>query len=145
MTTTALDRAAILRCVPHAGAMCLLDAVTAWDATRITCRAPAPDAAHPLACDGRVHSVIAAEYAAQASAVHGALIEPHTAPRAGMLVKLSEVDLCGTAVVGPLEVRAELLTRSADACAYAFEVDDVEHGPVARGRLMVAFTLPGRT
>lgn len=143
MTTTTLDRAAILRCVPHAGAMCLLEAVTTWDAARITCRAAAPDAAHPLACEGRVHPVIAAEYAAQASAVHGALIEPHTAPRAGMLVKLSEVELCGATIVGPLEVRAELLTRSADACAYAFEVDDVERGQVARGRLLVAFTAPG--
>ena len=60
-----------------------------------------------------------------------------------MLVKLSEVELCGAAIAGPLEVRAELLTRSADACAYAFEVDDVERGQVARGRLLVAFTAPG--
>lgn len=144
--TTMLDRAAIQRCVPQAGAMCLLDAVVAWDAARIACRAPAPDAAHPLAREGEVHAVIAAEYAAQASAVHGALIEADDAPRAGMLVKLSQIDLHHVAIAadgGPLEVRAELLTRSAQACAYAFEVANAGQGVIANGRLMVAFTPPG--
>ena len=141
-----LDRAGIEGCVPHAGAMCLLDAVVAWDAARITCRAPAPDAAHPLAREGEVHAAIAAEYAAQASAVHGALIEPQSAPRAGMLAKLSEFDLHGAVIAadgGPLEIRAELLTRSTQACAYAFEVRNAGQGAIASGRVMVAFVPPG--
>jgi len=32
-----IDKAAIRRLIPHAGAMCLLDTVIAWDETSITC------------------------------------------------------------------------------------------------------------
>ncbi|HSV70375.1 MAG TPA: hydroxymyristoyl-ACP dehydratase [Methylibium sp.] len=136
-----LDRAGIERRVPHAGAMCLLDAVIAWDEARIECRAAAPDAGHPLARDGIVATVVAAEYAAQASAVHGALVDEASAPRGGLLVKLGEVTLHAAVLAtdpAGLTVRAELLGRSAAGCLYAF---DVAAGlrPMASGRLMVAF------
>jgi len=74
-----LDHAGIERCVPHAGSMVLLDAVLHWDATHIVCSAAAPNAGHPLARDGAVRAVTAAEYAAQAVAVHGALLEHQAA------------------------------------------------------------------
>ena len=73
MALIVLDRAAIARRVPHAGDMCLLDAVVRWDATAIECHAGVPRERHPLARDGVVPAVAAIEYAAQATAVHGAL------------------------------------------------------------------------
>ena len=87
------DRARIEQLVPHAGAMCLLDAVTQWDAAQITCSSHEPGASHPLARDGVVPAIAAAEYAAQATAVHGALLDGAGQPRAGMLAKLMDVDL----------------------------------------------------
>lgn len=140
------DREAIERMVPHAGSMCLLDAVTAWDAAHINCSAAEPGAAHPLARGGCVPAVAACEYAAQATAVHGALLDDSKAPRAGLLAKLMDVHLhsrCFPAGTGPLAVRAELLSRSPAGCLYTFEVAG-GGGPVASGRLMVAFAPVGR-
>jgi predicted hotdog family 3-hydroxylacyl-ACP dehydratase len=136
-----LDRAAIERRVPHAGAMCLLDAVIQWDATHITCVACAPSALHPLARDGTVPAVAAVEYAAQATAVHGALLDTQDAPRAGMLAKLSNVELHMSSIPadgGPLNVRAEMLNRGASGCLYAFEIAG-RRQRIASGRLMVVF------
>lgn len=139
------DREAIVRMVPHAGSMCLLDAVTAWDAGHIDCSAAEPGLAHPLAREGCVPAVAACEYAAQATAVHGALLDDSHEPRAGMLAKLMDVRLhspCFPAGDGVLAVRAELLSRTAAGCLYAFEVAGAG-AMVASGRLMVAFAPVG--
>jgi predicted hotdog family 3-hydroxylacyl-ACP dehydratase len=136
-----LDRADIERRVPHAGAMCLLDSVLHWDSEHIVCQATAPTADHPLARHGHVASVIAPEYAAQATAVHGALLDAHSHPRAGVLAKLAQVDLLRADIphdAGPLQVQAELLSREASGCLYAFEVGAAGQA-IARGRLIVAF------
>lgn len=137
-----LTRAQIQARIPHAGAMCLLDAVQRWDATMIVCCAPAPTAAHPLARRQGVPAIAAVEYAAQAAAVHGSLLDS-AAPRDGMLAKLADVELSAALfgeAGGPLTVRAELLSRVASGCMYKFEVSDL-HACVARGRLLVAFQL----
>ena len=133
-----LTRAQIEARVPHAGAMCLLDAVSAWDATRIDCEAAAPTPHHPLARDGGVPAVAAVEYAAQATAVHGALIEPDGGPRDGMLAKLSDVELAAGCIEGPLQVHAELVSHGAAGCMYRFAVHDAQRC-CASGRLLVAF------
>ena len=132
-----LNRAEIERRVPHAGAMCLLDAVTHWDATHIVCEAAAPTADHPLARDGVVPAVAAVEYAAQATAVHGSLLDAAGTPRSGMLAKLSDVELGHESLRGKLIVRAELQSRVASGCMYGFAVHD-EKSCCARGRLLVA-------
>ena len=70
-----LDRQWIEQHIPHKGRMCLLDEVLAWDATRIRCRSNTHRAAdNPLRAHGRLGAACGIEYAAQAMAVHGALI-----------------------------------------------------------------------
>ncbi|MGB7757445.1 MAG: hypothetical protein WBL23_15425, partial [Salinisphaera sp.] len=61
--------------VPHAGAMCLLDDVIAWQDEWIHCRSRmrAP-AEHPLADLGVLPATALIEYAAQATAAHGTLL-----------------------------------------------------------------------
>lgn len=79
--------------IPHTGNMCLLDSVTHWDATHITCTAHShhnPD--NPLACNGKVPILCGIEYAAQAMAVHGGLTRlAGKRPRAGLLVSVRDV------------------------------------------------------
>jgi predicted hotdog family 3-hydroxylacyl-ACP dehydratase len=136
-----LNRQQIQVRIPHAGAMCLLDSVQHWDALSIDCRAPAPDAQHPLAGPHGVSAVVAVEYAAQAAAVHGALLDGTEVPRQGMLVTLRDVDLSAHRIDGAggdLSIRAELLSRVPAACMYRFEVLH-QRACIARGRLMVAF------
>ena len=74
MSPATLDHAGIEALIPHRGAMCLLDRMTAWDATRIECVAVNHrDPHHPLRSASGLLASAAIEYAAQAMAVHGAL------------------------------------------------------------------------
>ena len=136
-----LSRREIERRVPHAGAMCLLDSVQQWDTTAIVCHAMAPTPQHPLARATGVPAIAAAEYAAQAAAVHGSLLDADGAPRQGMLAKLSDVELCAATIDsdgGVLTIRAAMLSRVETGCMYSFDVSDTR-ACIARGRLMVAF------
>jgi len=70
-----LDRQWIEQHIPHKGRMCLLDEVLSWDAERIRCRSLTHRSAdNPLRAHGRLGAACGIEYAAQAMAVHGALI-----------------------------------------------------------------------
>src|SRR6059058_3338196 len=70
-----LDRQWIEQHIAHKGRMCLLDEVLSWDAARIRCRSATHRSAdNPLRLHGRLGGACGIEYAAQAMAVHGALI-----------------------------------------------------------------------
>ena len=71
-----LSRDAIAALIPHQGAMCLLEEVLYADEDGIVCRAVNHrDAGHPLRDEDILSAVCGIEYAAQAMAVHGALME----------------------------------------------------------------------
>ena len=92
-----LNRNAIAELIPHQGAMCLLEEVLSADETGIVCRAVSHrDARHPLREDGILPSVCAIEYAAQAMAIHGALMGKaagHAQNGSGMLAAARNVVL----------------------------------------------------
>lgn len=93
---TRLDRAWIESHIPHQGRMCLLDEVLSWDAVRITCRATSHrQTDNPLRAHGRLGAACGVEYAAQAMAVHGAIMADaagKTAP-AGLLTSVRNLVL----------------------------------------------------
>ena len=114
--------------IPHHGDMCLLDAVTEWSDAAIACRAVGhADPANPLRADGRLGAATGIEYAAQAMAVHGALLAATDAPpRQGYLTSVRSVTLHVDRlddVAGPLDVRAERLSGDANHILYQFSVD----------------------
>lgn len=87
----ALDHAEIARRVPHAGRMCLLHAVQAWDDGQIQASAISHRAAdHPLRGSSGLGVVAGIEYAAQAMAVHGSLLAEGVS-RAGRLASVRGV------------------------------------------------------
>jgi len=89
-----LDRAWIERHIPHQGRMCLIDEVVDWSADRIVCSSGGHRAAdHPLRAHGRLGIACGIELAAQAMAVHGALLAEGAAdrPRAGLLASIRGV------------------------------------------------------
>lgn len=131
-----LNRAEIERRIPHQGRMCLLDTVLAWDHDLISCQASSHLAAdHPLRAHGRLGAACGVEYAAQAMAVHGALVAESDAsrgggnspPRAGYLASLRgvtlHVDRLDT-VQGPLTVKAERVAGDANTVLYSFAVEN---------------------
>ncbi|MFS2035462.1 hotdog family protein [Polaromonas sp. CT11-55] len=127
-----LDHEEIARRIPHQGSMCLLDRVSAWDSERISCEATSHlDPGNPLRAHGRLGAACGIEYAAQAMAVHGALVAemqaaaPDEAPKAGYLVSVRGVSLhvarlddLGTAMA----VRAERRSGNAGSVLYDFTV-----------------------
>src|SRR6478609_218392 len=69
-----IDKPEIRTLIPHAGTMCLLDNVTDWDDKSIVCTTSTHrDKTNPLRRDGRLSSLNALEYGAQAAAIHGGL------------------------------------------------------------------------
>lgn len=124
---TVLDRAGIAARIPHAGAMCLLDAVLECSPEAIRCRASGHrDADNPLCADGRLGIACGVEYAAQAMAVHGALLAPAgERPRQGYLASVRGVDFFAARlddVAGDLDVAAERISGDGDNVLYRFAV-----------------------
>ena len=107
--------------------MCLLDAVKAWSDSAITCRASShTDPANPLRAEGRLGAANGIEYAAQAMAIHGALIAgDDAAPRQGYLTSVRSVSLHVARLddlPGELDVQAERLSGDANNILYQFSL-----------------------
>lgn len=82
--------------IPHKGRMCLLDEVLSWDAAHIQCRASSHRLAdNPLRAHQRLGAACGVEYAAQAMAVHGAIMAATegTRARAGLLTSVRNLVL----------------------------------------------------
>jgi predicted hotdog family 3-hydroxylacyl-ACP dehydratase len=123
-----LDHAWIARHIPHQGSMCLLDCVEAWDRQRIQCRASSHRAAdNPLRAYGRLGAACGIEYAAQAMAVHGALLAAPDSSRArvGYLASVRSTQLHVSRlddIAADLEVEATCITRNENTILYQFSV-----------------------
>jgi len=120
--------------IPHRGRMCLLDAVTKWDAAHIVCQASSHRASdNPLRAEGRLGAACGVEYAAQAMAVHGALLAESgeatcagAAPRVGYLASVRSVTLHVQrldTITTDLTVTAERLLGDANHILYSFRLE----------------------
>ncbi|MFT0168599.1 hotdog family protein [Paraburkholderia mimosarum] len=131
--TVPLDHAWIAAHIPHSGAMCLLDAVQAWDDTHIRCTATSHrDVGNPLRSRGRLAAVCGVEYAAQAMAVHGALLSAldgaqdgstTSVPRVGYLASVRNVEAHAErldTLDAPLVIEAERVSGSGNTILYGF-------------------------
>jgi predicted hotdog family 3-hydroxylacyl-ACP dehydratase len=156
-----LTHAQIARLIPHSGNMCLLDQLLAYTPDEIevlACDHKQPSD-HPLREGAQLFSVCLIEYAAQAMALHGALLaetelgaaaatasssdaRPAFAPSPGFIASVRNVqfhtlELDGAAA--PMHIRAKRLAGSAHEVLYAFEVHDACRSgpPLATGRAAV--------
>jgi predicted hotdog family 3-hydroxylacyl-ACP dehydratase len=121
-----IDRDTIAAMIPHAGSMCLLDAVLRWDETTVQCLSRRyRDSDNPLRrADGRLGAASGIEIAAQAMAVHGRLRSDRAgAPMRGYLASLRDVRL-GTqyldVVDDDLVIDADILMGDASGASYRF-------------------------
>ncbi|WP_321815250.1 MULTISPECIES: hotdog family protein [unclassified Paraburkholderia] len=125
-----LDRAWIEAHIPHSGTMCLLDGVDAWDDLHIRCTATSHHDPHnPLRSRGRLAAACGIEYAAQAMAVHGALVGANgpdgAVPRVGFLASVRGVEAHVARLdtfTAPLTIEADRLSGDANTVLYAFTV-----------------------
>lgn len=122
-----LDRAWIAARIPHHGSMCLLDCVESWNAQRVRCVASSHRALdNPLRSHSRLAAACGFEYAAQAMAVHGALLANDGDPeRSGFLASIRNAVLhVGRLdnIAADLIVEAELVSPDGNVVLYDFAV-----------------------
>jgi predicted hotdog family 3-hydroxylacyl-ACP dehydratase len=122
-----LDRAWIAAHIPHQGSMCLLDQVVEWSPERIRCASSSHRAAdNPLRDNHRLGIACGIEYAAQAMAVHGALLAGHDdRPRQGFLASARSVEFRIDRlddIAADLDIVAERLSGDDNNVLYGFTV-----------------------
>lgn len=137
--TTLPDRAWLASHLPHRGAMSLLDEVVAWDVERLQARADrhcAPD--HPLRRGAQLPVTAAIEYAAQAAAAHGALVDG-SGGSGGFLAGVRDVVLHARRlddIAAPLDIVVERLGGGASGVLYRFDVSAAGRA-LATGRVTI--------
>lgn len=123
-----IDANQIQNLIPHAGNMCLLDKVLSFDAQGIVCIANSHRTqTNPLRENNMLHAVCGIEYAAQAMALHGALISPTSSktPRAGRLAGVRSVEFVVSRlddIQEDLEIHATQLMGDENSMVYEFTV-----------------------
>lgn len=123
-----MDKAEIRSLIPHAGTMCLLDTVTAWDADSITCQSMTHrDSANPLRRHQQLAALYAFEYGAQALAIHGGLLAKTAGCKAApaYLAALRDAHLHVTRlddIPTPLKIAAQQLVGREGSAIYAIQV-----------------------
>lgn len=116
--------------------MCLLDQVVHWDEQRIECRASSHRSTdNPLRSHQQLGAACGIEYAAQAMAVHGALLAPANSPRprAGFLVSVRGTKLHVPRLddlAADLDIEAVCLSSNQGHILYQFSLH-------AAGRLLL--------
>jgi predicted hotdog family 3-hydroxylacyl-ACP dehydratase len=149
VVSSVVSRREIEALIPHQGAMCLLAGATHWDAERIVCHADNHRRAdHPLRSRRGLLSTCLIEYAAQAMALHGALLARSAAdgpPRAqpGLLAaarqlefELLNLDDLPRAAPDTLHVEARCEARDATQLRYVFAAHHAG-ARLASGRITV--------
>jgi predicted hotdog family 3-hydroxylacyl-ACP dehydratase len=128
--------------LPHAGKMRLIDKVTQWDEKQIKCHTLTHlNQTNPLRENGQLCAVHAAEYGAQAMALHGGLLAQQAGQNqpGGYLVSLRGVKLLVQrldTLDGPLVIQATQLLADAGNMLYDFALR-TEHCLIAEGRAAV--------
>jgi predicted hotdog family 3-hydroxylacyl-ACP dehydratase len=142
-----LDHAGIARLIPHSGRMCLLAQMAHWDADTLVCTATGHrDLDNPLRTASGLLAPCAIEYAAQAMALHGALIGQAVGAPAtpGYLASARGVQLHRLRLddlAGELRIEARRQAGDAQQILYQFSVQHAGQ-PVAEGRAAVVLNTP---
>lgn len=142
-----LDRSDIQKLIPHSGKMCLLDSVTHWDTTHISCTAISHrDPGNPLSQHGKLRALCGIEFAAQAMAIHGGLTGAvGQRPRAGLLVSVRDVESHVTHLSdysAHLDIQAQQLMSAGNSVTYSFRIHAGSR-ELLNGRAMVLLDVGG--
>lgn len=141
-----LDHAAIAARIPHAGRMCLLERVRHWDAQGIDCVALSHHATdNPLRTAQGLPVWTGIEYAAQAAAVHSALVQAQATARSGVLAAVRNVVATTPwldRIPSELRLRATRLHGDAAGAIYRFEIM-AETNTILSGQFTLMFRESG--
>ena len=136
-----IDRDWIAARIPHHGTMCLLDHVEDWDEQNIVCRSSSHlSLQNPLRAHASLGIANAIEYAAQAMAVHCALLTGESsAPQSGYLASVRDVHWqCSRFddLMSDLRISAQRISGNGNTVLYSFAIDCDEQ-PLLQGRASI--------
>ncbi len=137
-----LNATEIARLIPHSGTMCLLAEVLDYDQNRIICRGVSHRLRiNPLLESDVLHAVCGIEYAAQAMAVHGALLagDQQINARGGRLASVRSVEFFVQRlddIADDLRIEATQLMADTNSMMYEFTVSAAER-TLLKGRATV--------
>jgi predicted hotdog family 3-hydroxylacyl-ACP dehydratase len=137
-----LRREEICALMPHEGKMCLIEKLLEWDDDQLICSTESHMRQdNPLRSNQRLNAIHAAEYGAQAMALHGGLLarQSGASPMAGFLVSLRGVKLHRQRLddtTHSMIIRATKLLADSGNLLYDFQltINDI---PVAEGNAAV--------
>lgn len=146
--TLPINKAQIAALVPHAGDMCLIDAVTAWSDKHIECIAHlSTKNGHPLSLEGELSAIHLLEYGAQAMAVHAGLLRQKMTDRSmsimpvpGFLAAIRDAQFFIDSLHGyecELHIKANALIHSANGVIYELKIADDQQVLLAQARTTV--------
>lgn len=127
----------ICELIPHAGDMCLLDAVKSWDDKNILCTSNTHQKTdNPLRNSNGLPMLSLLEYGAQAAAVHGCLLakKENVIMEEGYLAALRDVQVAQgwlSDIADELEVGAERIYADAGNMIYTMTIQ-------ARNKILVS-------
>ncbi len=147
-----MKKDAIAKYLPHAGNMCLVDEVIAWQDQKIHCRTLSHlDDMHPLKKTGILHASQGIEYAAQAAALHLALQASATnhihLKIAGRLAAIQECTFHVARldnILEPINIHcSSLFVDNGAGAFYEFmlSIDNHPQKMLITGRFLIMFTI----
>jgi len=137
-----LQRSDIARLIPHSGSMCLLDSVAHFTEEEIVCTSTSHrDRKNPLCEAGEIPVLALVEYAAQAAAVHAALVGAGIGDeRIALLGAVKDIVFDNGSVssrIAQLQIAATALLQTTDGAVYRFTVEG-DGEALVTGRLLLS-------
>ncbi len=121
-----MHQAELRSLLPHAGSMCLLHAIEAWDAQGISSSAISHhDPSNPLRRAQELPAICGLEYAAQAMALHCALTSGKAKPLVGYLGGVRDLRLLVRRLDDardPLRIESSRIIGDTSAYMYRFQI-----------------------
>lgn len=127
--------------IPHKGLMCLIDRIESWNESEIVCVATSHlSTDNPLRNEGRLHIVHGLEYAGQAMAIHGSLVNemPSTPGLIAGSRNLKFFAFHLDAIEEPLRIFARSLGKAPNGLVYSFSVS-VTQSVLISGQCSIIF------
>lgn len=135
-----MDHAQIAALIPHGESMCLLDEVISWDAAQLHSRSNHfATSTNPLFEDEQLDSILLIEYAAQAAAIHAALLHSGLGDKRpayiGAVKNIELLEPIGNNHL-PIDIQVECLLNNSSGAIYQISVLQSDK-ILLRGRLIL--------
>ncbi len=128
-----MKKSQICQLLPHSGTMCLIDEIVSWDKEMLVAKTMShTELKNPLTNEDSLNSIHGVEYAAQAMALHSALIKSEKMEQTktrGYLASVKNINILQEYLfekqgddITPLLIKVFVLMAGSQGFSYQFEI-----------------------